>query len=542
METVEPGASPGGDETFSRRVVAVLLADVTGYSALMAEDDERTAHAIGELREFVRRIVTDTRGHAEEFAGDAILATFDSVAAAVAAAIEIQTKIGATRFAELQLRLRIGVHFGDILQGVGGAHGDAINVASRLQQLARPGTVCVSDGVYRQVRHKTADPVVDLGRQRFKNISDPVRAYLILPGAAVGDGPTVRRRARVAAISAIVLGGILLVGLVSWRVVAERITGDRDSAEATAPLADDARVVALGVMVFRELGGNGGHAWVKEALRDGLNTQLSALSRVKVYSKEFIDFLVTRQGLSEIEVANRLGITKMLTGSYVAVGGTLKIDTHLVDVSSGVIEASYATSGPEESFLDLQNDLAMGIVAQLELELTEEDRAALLARSATDMEALRLLLEAEGAAAEMPAAGARTTPEPESTSRWIEWPIGPRAAFGAEHGGDELAIHAMLERYRVAMQDGSVEALVDLYSELSAEQRSAQERYFANVDKLRVEIADVDLVVVGDEAVVSYTRRDDFVDRRTGRPMAIAVRLTKTLVREGDAWKLTPGD
>lgn len=142
------------EESYTRRVCAVLLADVSGYSALMGEDDEGAAHAVDSLRVLVRGIVAEHSGSTEAVAGGAFFATFDSVVAAVSAAVEIQRQIAAQEFAGRQLRIRIGVHYGDVLLRESGAHGDAINVAARLQSIARPGTICISDGVYRQVRRR----------------------------------------------------------------------------------------------------------------------------------------------------------------------------------------------------------------------------------------------------------------------------------------------------------------------------------------------------------------------------------------------------
>src|SRR5689334_20708315 len=169
------------EEPYTRRVCAVLLADVTGFSALMGEDDERTARGVERLQALVHGIVAESNGRAESVAGDAVFATFESVVAAVDAALQIQRRLATEDFAGRTLSVRIGVHFGDLLLRGGAAFGDAINVAARLQALARPGTICISSGVYRHVRNKVDEPFEDLGRRRLKNISDPVHAYLIVP-------------------------------------------------------------------------------------------------------------------------------------------------------------------------------------------------------------------------------------------------------------------------------------------------------------------------------------------------------------------------
>jgi adenylate cyclase len=558
------------DERFTPRVCALLAADVSGFSALIGEDDERTACAVQELQTLVQGVTADVGGRAQPRAGDAIVAIFDSVVAAVDAALRVQRQLAEQEVAGLRLKLRIGVHLGDVLIRDGAAFGDAVNVATRLQTLARPGTVCISEGVYQQVRNKFEETFVDLGYRQLGKASGPVRAYLIVPRESeAGRARPYRRRestwiAVAAALVLLAVASIIVVQRHGWLRSEHRAAttlepsatpvGTRGPASsAVEQKADrteppvDGRPVALGVMVFKALGTESGNAWMREALRDGLNTQLSEISNVKVYSKEFLDFLMTRQGLTEIEAANQLGITKMLTGSFLAVGGRLRIETHVVDVASGVLESSYTTEGPAQEFLDLQDKVVLGAIARLSLPITQEERTALLARRSTNVEALKLLLEAErgGSAKPTGAGSGPATGEPHSAlhpgSVMVAW-FAPCPALASDEDGDQVAILDVIERYRRATEAGHVDALAALYTDFTPEQRAAQQRYLDNVRNLVIAVENIDLAVVGDEAVVSFTRIDRFADVRTGRPMHVAVRLTKMLRRENDQWKLVRGE
>jgi ketosteroid isomerase-like protein len=215
----------------------------------------------------------------------------------------------------------------------------------------------------------------------------------------------------------------------------------------------------------------------------------------------------------------------------VSVEDTLRIETHVVDVGSGMIEASYTTTGPTKQFLSLQTKMTENVIARLDLPITAEERKTLLAQQNTDVEALKMLLEAEGGApAKPPGAGSMLW-------RWLERVGTPDAAWA----DDRADIAAVLEAYRKATESHEMTAVAAVYVEFSPDQQAAQQRYFDNVKDLRIAISDVDAVVVGDDAVVSYTRVDDFTDARTGRPLHVQVRLTKNLKRTAGGWRLAAG-
>ena len=128
-------------------------------------------------------------------------------------------------------------------------------------------------------------------------------------------------------------------------------------------------------MHFKALSADPQLEWMREAIRDNFNSQLSTTSGLKVYSKEYIDFLVQKGPSTEIEVANQLGIAKMISGSFQATANTLRIEAHIVDVQSGFLEVSDHVEGEQGNFFDLQRQLALKIMARLNVAVASGEKS-----------------------------------------------------------------------------------------------------------------------------------------------------------------------
>src|SRR5262249_42646375 len=211
--------------------------------------------------------------------------------------------------------------------------------------------------------------------------------------------------------------------------------------------------------------------------RDGLNSQLTELPGVRVFSDEFMDFVMTREGLSAIAVAQRLGIEKMVSGSVVTVGDTVRVEARVVDVATGVLDGAHVESGRAQDFLALESDLVLGVVASLPITLSAEEKGRIAARRATDLDQLRRLLDAEGESRPAPPPQAPPAGPGDGHSRLLDL-LGPREA----QADDVLPqIEAFLEQYRRATEARDVAALGAMYEAFSPEQRAALERYFGGV-------------------------------------------------------------
>jgi CHAT domain-containing protein len=355
--------------------------------------------------------------------------------------------------------------------------------------------------------------------------SKPVAADLVEEGddsALVRTLPTWRRRALLAA------GTLLaaLLGLALFRRFG--VPGASRSIGESPP-------VVVGVMEIRDLHGNAPR-WMLEVTRDGLNTILSKVEGIRVYSKQKIDFLRLKRGLSEIEVADTLGMSKMVSATLAVAETTVRIDVEIVDIASGLLEAAESARGSADELVDLQNQIAVKTVHALGVAPTTAQLDQILAnRTNETLDAYRLLVETLPAQPAERKDAPRSPGGADSDNSWLDL---PSSAFAQEVGAEEAAIRRLLEDYRGALEAKSVERLAEMQVEMQEVQRDALRRYFQNVRDLTVRIVDVELLVAGDEALATFTREDAFTDAPSGRPMHLEVRTEQKLVKVDGSWKI----
>src|ERR1700745_3220759 len=183
------------EQRVERRLAAILAADVAGYSRLMGADEEGTlARLNAHRREFLEPTVVEHNGRIVKRTGDGILIEFGSAVEATRCASQTQRGM-AQRNADVpddqRIEIRIGIHVGDIIIEEGDIFGDGVNIAARLEGIATPGGICLSDDTFRQVRGKIDVAFEDEGDQKLKNIEQPIRVYRIqLGGTAAKGGKT----------------------------------------------------------------------------------------------------------------------------------------------------------------------------------------------------------------------------------------------------------------------------------------------------------------------------------------------------------------
>ncbi len=382
-----------------RKLKAIFSADVQGYSKLMGEDDEYTVNTITTYREIMSVLIEKYHGRVVDSPGDNILAEFGSSQEAVLCAIEIQKKLE-TENGKLpdnrRMNFRIGINLGDIIHKDDRIYGDGVNIAARLENLADPGGICISRGVYEHVEGKLDIGFSDLGPHTVKNIRKPVRVFKVLLGSddnskSVGatTAKSLNRRLIIAAIIAVVA---IIIGVVIWHLQTmpkfEAASIDR----MAYPLPDKPSVV---VLPFETYSDDAKLNFFASGLTEDLTASLSRAPDLFVISR---NSAATYKGrpIDVKKVAEELGIQYLLEGSVQKAGEKLRITVQLVDALSGRHLWAERFDRLANDIFALQDEIVKNVIVELQVELTQGAAARVASRGTDNLEAWLLRIEAHG--------------------------------------------------------------------------------------------------------------------------------------------------
>lgn len=551
---------PPGQDTDSRILCGILYADVVGYSRLMAEDEKGAVACIAALERVFAAIVPRHDGKFQVQSGDSFLGTFPTALGAAKAALEIQRTLHDTPVMFLDrdvVRIRIGVHLGDVLTSSIGMSSNDINLAARIQDEAFFGGIDVSEDVYRQVRNKLRDErFEDLGLKEFHNIGEPRRVYrVVLPWAVEGKHKAAPSPAppsvptppppsrtsddwprRVLLISLATLS--FTAALYVWRSTQSEPRSGASSDVVRPPTSSATLVhagevheqwpLAIGVM---EIVGRGeAPDWMCEITHQGLNALLSKFDKLKVVSKDMIDWKKEKTGKKSFDVAKELGVTKMINGDLVRSGVKVTLLMRIVDTETGQQIDTCEATGTEDKLVEIQNEVGMQLVQALKVPVTKAERDKVLAaRTNVDLDVTKRFADAFGGEEDEPPPNPKGAPG----AWWLAWP--PEAHADS---ADEQGVKQLLERYRLALEAKNLDQLAAIYVSLSDSTRDALGRYFQSANDLKIQFSGITVLFEGDEALATFTRSDNFKDVQTGRDVNLEVRVSTVVAKAGGGWKI----
>ena len=323
-----------------RRLAAVLAADVAGYSRLMGVDEEGTLQRLKECRRtLVDPKIAEHRGRIVKTTGDGMLVEFASAVDAVRCAVEVQRgmtngNIGVPDVKRIEFR--IGIHVGDIIIDDDDIFGDGVNIAARLESIADPGGICVSDDAHRQIRGKTEIAYDDMGHQSLKNISEPMRAWRARPlGSSLSPPPAA------------------------------------ELAVLTLP-----EKPSIAVLPFTNMSGDAEQEYFADGMVEDIITALSRMTWLFVIARNS-SFTYKGKAVDIKQVGRELGVRYVLEGSVRKAGNKVRITGQLIDASTGTHLWADRFDGQLEDIFDLQDEVTTNVVGAIspKLEQAEIERA-----------------------------------------------------------------------------------------------------------------------------------------------------------------------
>src|SRR5712692_1133939 len=350
----------------TRQLAAIMFSDVVGYTAIMGRDEHAALHALDVHRELLRILLPKFNGRMVGEIGDGTLTSFHSALEAVNCAREVQESLQD----QPELKVRIGIHLGDVIFSKNTVLGDGVNVASRIHALAPPGGICVSAHIYDEIRNKPGTRFKDLSEQRLKNVSRPVRVYQIVATDLIASpaepGGNRRRNALIAGAGAVILAGLILV-LVQYRALAPSTPPTSSAAKHT--------ISSIAVLPLDNFSGDPNQEYFADGMTDELITDLATISALRVISRGSVMQYKGAHRPPTPEIAKALNVDAVVEGSVTRIGDKVRITAQLIDARADKHLWAKSYERNSRDVLALQDELASAIARQINIELTPDEQA-----------------------------------------------------------------------------------------------------------------------------------------------------------------------
>ena len=342
------------EERLHRRLAAILAADVVGYSRLMGIDEAGTLARLKALRrDLIDPQIAAHSGRIVKLMGDGVLVEFGSAVDAVACAIEIQKHVreqDPSGAGADPIQFRIGINVGDIIIEDGDIFGDGVNIAARIESVAAPGGVSLSEDAWRQVQGKVAANFVDAGEQSLKNIAGPVRVYRVELGSEGTAPPAATASQPVATVSSV----------------------------PTKP--------SIAVLPFQNMSGDPEQDYFCDGLVEDIITTLSKLSGLQVIARNS-SFVYKGRSVDVREAAKQLGVRYVLEGSVRKSGNRIRITAQLIDAKDGAHLWAERYDRAIDDIFAIQDEITLVLATELQVKLIDGEQARLRYTTTTNVEA-----------------------------------------------------------------------------------------------------------------------------------------------------------
>ena len=371
----------------TRKLAAILVADVVGYSRLAGADEDRTLARLRGLRsDLIDPAIAAHRGRIVKRTGDGSIIEFRSVVDAVRCAIEIQNGLierNAGVPEDRRIEFRVGIHVGDVVEeSDGDLMGDGVNIAARLEGIAAPGAICLSEDAYRQVSGRLEMEVTDLGPTQLKNIDKSIRAYSLQVGVPARPKPTTaagavtpaaatpqKRRFGLAPLAAALAALLIVIAGGAWWF----LSANRPASVAAKAPAEAGRL-SIVVLPFANLSGDPAQDYLVDALTDELTTAVARIRDSFVIAR---NTAMTFKGkpVDAKAIGKDLGVRYVLEGSVQPSGEKMRVNAQLIDTESGAHLWAEQFDTPRADLLQTQDAIVAHLAHAMDYQLIAAEGA-----------------------------------------------------------------------------------------------------------------------------------------------------------------------
>ncbi len=389
----------------ARKIAAILVSDVVGYSRLAGTDEDRTLARLRALRsDLIDPTIAVHHGRIVKRTGDGGIVEFRSVVDAVRCAIEVQHAMverNAGIEPDKRIDFRIGIHLGDVVEEADGdLMGDGVNIAARLEGIAAPGAICLSEDAYRQVKGRLDLAVIDLGPTQLKNIAEPIRVYALQVGVPAQAKPAKpvtlvtpaapapqKWRFRLAPLAAALAAPMVVIAGGAWWL----LDANRPASVAAKAPAEAARL-SIVVLPFANLSGDPGQDYLVDSLTDELTTSLARIRGTFVIAR---NTAMTFKGkpVDAKAIGKELGVRYVLEGSVQPSGDRTRVNAQLIDAGSGAHLWAEQFDTPRADLLQTQDAIVAHLAHAIDFQLTQAEAARLKRTPVANRDAEDLALQ-----------------------------------------------------------------------------------------------------------------------------------------------------
>jgi len=386
------------EQKVTRKLSAILSADVKGYSLLMTNDEASTIQTLKEYRIIMSEIIKHHSGRVVDALGDNMLAEFSSVVNAVQCSVEVQKALKA-RNADLpddkRLEFRIGVNIGDVVQDGDSLYGEGVNIAARIEGLSDPSGVCISRGAYDHVKNKLKLGYEFIGEHAVKNIKDPVRVYKVLmdpedAGKLIGEEP--RPLLKPGAWSAVIIAAVIFI-LIGYQLFQKMTTPEFEPASIEKMAYQLPDKPSIAVLAFENMSGDPEQEYFSDGITEEIITSLSKTDKLFVIARNST-FTYKNKPVKVKQVAEELGVRYVLEGSVRKSEDRVRITAQLIDAVAGHHLWAERYDRDIKDIFALQDEITMKIVTALRIKLTEGEQARMWAEKINNLDVYLKQMEA----------------------------------------------------------------------------------------------------------------------------------------------------